>query len=63
LHWPTDADCTRALYDFATYHLSHHLGLLDALIGETAVGLGQPLATFNVKHYSVITTLQTIQPY
>jgi predicted nucleic acid-binding protein len=63
LYWPTAADCTRALDDFAAYHLSHNLGLLDALIAETAVGLAMPLATFNVRHYGVITALQTIQPY
>jgi predicted nucleic acid-binding protein len=30
--WPTEIDCNRALTDFTTYHLSHSLGLLDALI-------------------------------
>ena len=48
---------------FASFHLSHNLGLLDALIGATAVGLRQPLATFNVKHYSVMPSLVTVQPY
>lgn len=63
LYWPTTADCTRALTDFAAHHLGHGLGLLDALIAETAVGLASPLVTFNVKHYGVLTALQTIQPY
>ena len=63
LHWPTEADCQRALQDFAAYHLSNNLGLLDALIAQTAVGLNEPLATFNVKHYGVVTGLTTIQPY
>jgi predicted nucleic acid-binding protein len=63
LFWPERADCTRALADFANYHLSHKIGLLDALIAGTAVGLGVELATFNSKHYSVITALRTLQPY
>lgn len=63
LHWPTTTDCQRAFRDFAAFRLSHNLGLLDSLIGHTAVGLGEPLATFNVKHYSVIAGLTTIQPY
>ncbi len=56
-------DCQRALQDFAAFHLSHNLGLLDALIAHMAVGLGEPLATFNVKHYGVVTGLTTVQPY
>jgi hypothetical protein len=63
LHWPTLADCQRAYQDFAVYRLSHNLGMLDALIGATAVGLHEPLATFNLKHYGVVAGLQTIQPY
>jgi predicted nucleic acid-binding protein len=62
-YWPTLADCQRAYQDFATYRLSHGLGLIDALIGATAVGCGETLATFNVKHYAVIAGLTTVQPY
>ena len=61
--WPTEADCTRALSDFTTYHLSHGLGLLDALIAACAVGLSATLCTFNVKHYKVVPGLVTAQPY
>ena len=61
--WPTEADCTRALSDFAAYHLPHGLGLLDAMIAACAVGLSATLCTFNVKHYQVIPGLITAQPY
>ena len=63
LHWPAQADCQRAYRDFAAYRLGHSLGLLDALIGQTAVGLAETLATFNVKHYGVMPGLSTLQPY
>lgn len=63
LCWPTRLDCDRALHDFAVFHLSQNLGLLDALIANTAKGLNEPLATFNVKHYRVVTGLTTIEPY
>jgi predicted nucleic acid-binding protein len=63
LCWPTEADCQRALQDFAAYHLSNNLGLLDTLIAHTAIGRNETLATFNVKHYGVIANLKTIQPY
>jgi predicted nucleic acid-binding protein len=61
--WPTEADCTRALSDFTAYHLSHNLGLLDALIAACAVGLYATLSTFNVKHYQVVPGLVVAQPY
>jgi len=63
LYWPIQADCEQAFQDYATHHLSHQLGILDALIAETAVGLGVALATFKEKHYRVVPTLPTLQPY
>jgi predicted nucleic acid-binding protein len=61
--WPTEVDCERALSDFTAYHLSHSLGLIDAMIGACAVGLSATLCTFNVKHYRVIPGLITEQLY
>jgi hypothetical protein len=61
--WPSEADCNRALADFAAYHLSHGLGLLDSLIAACAVGLSATLCTFNVKHYKVVPGLALAQPY
>jgi predicted nucleic acid-binding protein len=63
VHWPTLADCQRAYQDFAAFRLGTNLGLLDSLIGHTAVGLNESLATFNVKHYGSISGLQLVQPY
>jgi eukaryotic-like serine/threonine-protein kinase len=63
LYWPTAADCQRAFHDFAAFYLSHGIQLLDTLIGETAVGVNQPLVTFNIKQYGVIPGLNTVQPY
>lgn len=61
--WPTETDCTRALSDFTAYHLSHKVGLIDALIAACAVGRSATLCTFNVKHYQVISGLSLEQPY
>ncbi len=61
--WLSPADCNSALKLFAQYHLSHSAGLIDVLVGQTAVSLGVPLYTFNQKHYQFISDLQTIQPY
>jgi predicted nucleic acid-binding protein len=61
--WPTAVDCARALSDFTAYHLSHGLGLLDALIAACAVGLSATLYTFNDKHYRVVPGLVIAQPY
>ncbi len=61
--WPSTQACDEARSVFALYHLSHSLGLLDALIGETAIDLNLPLHTFNQKHYAAIPDLETVQPY
>ena len=61
--WPGESACAAALQTYAQFHLSHTLGFIDALIGHTAVELGEPLHTFNTKHYGVIPRLTTIQPY
>ena len=61
--WPSPETCNEALLVFANSHLSHGLGLLDALIGQTAVASQVPLYTFNDKHYAAVPRLQTIQPY
>lgn len=61
--WLAQTDCDTALDVFATYRLSHNAGLLDVLIGQTAVALGASLHTFNERHYSFIPGIQTIQPY
>lgn len=59
--WLSPTDCDRALDVFATYRLSHNAGLLDVLIGQTAIALGSPLHTFNQNHY--IPGIQTVLPY
>jgi predicted nucleic acid-binding protein len=61
--WPTQVDCQRALADFTAFHLSHGLGLLDALVAATAVGLSAELCTFNDKHYRMVPRLVMVQPY
>lgn len=63
MYWPSLGDCERAYRDYAAFHLSHGLEILDALIAETAVGLGAALATFNGKHYRAIAALQVVEPY
>ncbi len=61
--WPSPETCNKAMAVFASAHLSHGLGMLDALIGQTAVALQVPLYTFNQKHYVAVPHLQTVQPY
>lgn len=58
-----EASCIRALDYFRTFHLSHNLGILDALIAATAVLYGRTLCSFNEKHYGAIPDLQLVKPY
>lgn len=63
LYWPTEADSTRALETFARGKMTCGTGILDALIGECAVGLGATFCTFDVRHFKAISNLTTEQPY
>ncbi len=63
LYWPSQQDCMRAYDDFVAHHLTRSLGMLDALVAETAVGMGVQLATFNQKHYLAVRALGTVRPY
>ena len=62
IYWPGEDDCNRAMAGFAQGHLSHNLGMLDAVIGECAIGLQVPLCTFNNKHYKTL-NVTIEQPY
>jgi len=61
--WLAPDDCAQVLEVSVQYHLSHNAGLLDVLIGQTALALDVPLYTFNQKHYRFIPDLRMIQPY
>jgi len=61
--WPAHRDYDRVLADFGVERVASKIGILDTLIGETAVGLGLPVNTFNVRHFRTIPGLVTLQPY
>jgi len=56
-------DSSQALEWFEAYHLSHGVGMMDCLIAASALRVGQPLYTFNVKHYQVFRGVQAPEPY
>lgn len=61
--WADSDTCDAALELFSTASLSHGTGMLDCLIGLTALSHDMPLHTFNQKHFDAIPSLRTIQPY
>jgi len=61
--WPSQAECQTALDQYSRLHLSHGLGLLDALIAALAVGHGSVLNTFNERHYRMFPGLTAVRPY
>lgn len=61
--WLSPGHCAYALDLFVKYRLSHNVGMLDVLVGQTALMLDEPLYTFNRKHYHFIPGLRTFQPY
>jgi predicted nucleic acid-binding protein len=63
LIWPSAETCDAALATFSHARFSHGVGLLDTLIGQTAIALQTVLYTFNQRHYDAIPGLRTEQPY
>ncbi len=61
--WLSPDECESALQTFIQFHLSHHIGIMDVLVAQTAIALNVPLYTFNQKHYQCIRDLVTVQPY
>jgi predicted nucleic acid-binding protein len=61
--WPSHETCQNAYSVYSKYHLSHNIGILDALIGQTAVDLKLPIYTFNEKHYNIIPGIIIKAPY
>ena len=61
--WPTEAMSLQALEVYSIAHLTHAMGILDALIAATALSYNLPLNGFNVKHFSAFPGLQVVQPY
>jgi predicted nucleic acid-binding protein len=52
-----------AYTNYAVLRLTHGMGLLDSLVAATAAGLGEPVATFNKRHFEAVPGLVTVQPY
>ena len=61
--WPDADDCDRALSTFKQHRLKNSIGILDALIGESAVGSNATLCTHNSRHFALITGLTLEHPY
>lgn len=63
MFYPTSNAMRQAVAVYKNLHLVQGIGANDALIAQTAVELGLPLHTFNLKHYRSVPALVTIQPY
>ncbi len=61
--WPPPTRCQEAFENYRDLHLAYGIGVLDVFIGQTALELGLPLQTFNVKHFQHIPGLMIEQPY
>ena len=60
---PTDKDWSRAVNEYPRLWLSGGLGLVDAIIASTVMGLDEELITFNEKHFRNIAGLKVRKPY
>lgn len=63
IHEITPAISQHARELVGTYCLGHGLMIPDSLIAATALALGLPLYTKNVRHFQMIPLLTTVRPY
>ena len=61
--WLSSSGSAEALLRYPRLHLVHGLGILDALIAQTAIEAGATLATFNTKHFVAVEGLVVVEPY
>lgn len=61
--WLSADGCDRAAALFVEHRLAHGLGMMDALVAQTALDLGATLASFNQKHYACVPELSIVEPY
>jgi predicted nucleic acid-binding protein len=61
--WPSTDGCVQGYLFYSKQHLHHPIGILDVLIGYTAIDQGVSLWTFNIKHYQSIPGLSIQIPY
>jgi hypothetical protein len=61
--WLSKHHAEEARSVFEAIHLKNAIGIIDVLIGQTAIQEGLTLYTFNEKHYKMIPNIQLAQPY
>lgn len=61
--WLSGRQCEQADRLLRSAHLKNAIGVLDAMIAQTALVLKLPLHTFNLKHFNVVPNLKTVQPF
>ena len=59
----TEADSETAISWLRRLHLSHKVGFPDCLIAATAIRVGVPVVTLNVRHFRLFKGLKVIRPY
>jgi len=59
----SEVDSTESIRLLTRHRLASGVGWLDCLIAATALRLAEPVATLNVRHFSVFSGLQVLRPY
>lgn len=61
--WPGADALWHALLAYPKNHLRMKLGLVDSLIAACALDYGEPLLSFNTKHFAAVEGLTVVEPY
>jgi tRNA(fMet)-specific endonuclease VapC len=63
IRWATSRGSTEMLERYSAIRRKSGLGVVDALIAQTAIEAGATLLTFNTKHFSAVEGLVVEEPY
>ena len=61
--WLSEENAEYAVKIFAENRLKNNFGMIDVFIAQIAIESNLVLNTFNIKHYQIIPSLKTNQPY
>lgn len=61
--WLTEEGCNAVVDGYPRRRMAGGLGIIDALIAQTAIEMNEPVFSFNTKHFAAVEGLTVVEPY